>query len=69
MLFDDWLVSRAGQEAVVTKTNHPSLRTDVRSDPTVWVPAQWKPAWGDPNLPAAQYNKLVSEMRDALKAP
>jgi iron(III) transport system substrate-binding protein len=68
-LFDDWMVSKQGQAAVVSVTNHTSVRGDVDNDSKVWNESQWKPAWGDPNLAGAQYNKELSEMKSALQAP
>lgn len=68
-LFEDWMVSQAGQQAVVTVTNHTSIRTDVQNDPAVWDETKWPAAWGDPNLPAADYNKELAEMKSALQAP
>jgi iron(III) transport system substrate-binding protein len=68
-LFEDWMVSQAGQQAVVSITNHTSIRTDVTNDPSVWDEAKWPPAWGDPNLPGADYNKELAELKSALQAP
>jgi iron(III) transport system substrate-binding protein len=68
-LFDDWIVSKEGQAAVVSITNHTSIRTDVTNDPTVWDESKWTPAWGNPNLPSSDYNKELAEMKSALKAP
>lgn len=68
-LFEDWMVSKEGQQAVVDITNHTSIRTDVTNDTAVWDPAKWKPAWGEPNLPAATYNQELNEMKTALQAP
>jgi iron(III) transport system substrate-binding protein len=68
-LFEDWLVSQAGQQAVVDITNHTSIRPDVKNDTKVWDESKWPPAWGKPNLPAADYNKELAEMKDALHAP
>jgi iron(III) transport system substrate-binding protein len=68
-LLEDWMVSRTGQEAVVSVTNHTSIRPDVHNDPTVWDESKWPPAWGDPNLPSADYNKELAEMKSALQAP
>jgi iron(III) transport system substrate-binding protein len=68
-LFEDWMVSRDGQQAVVDVTNHTTLRSDVTNDPNVWDPTKWTPAWGDPNLPSAQYNSELAEMKSALQAP
>jgi iron(III) transport system substrate-binding protein len=68
-LFVDWMVSQAGQQAVVSITNHTSIRTDVKNDPTVWDETKWPAAWGDPNLPSSEYNKELTEMKTALNAP
>jgi iron(III) transport system substrate-binding protein len=68
-LFEDWLVSQEGQQAIIDITNHTSIRTDVKNDPAVWDPAKWTPAWGEPNLPAATYNAELNEMKSALGAP
>ena len=68
-LFEDWMVSKQGQAAVVSITNHTSIRNDVDNDPKVWNPSQWKPACGDPNLSSAQYDKELHEMKSALHAP
>lgn len=68
-LFVDWMVSKTGQGAVVSITNHTSIRPDVTNDPTVWNESKWPAAWGEPNLPSAEYNKELSEMKSALQAP
>jgi iron(III) transport system substrate-binding protein len=68
-LLEDWMVSQAGQQAVVDVTNHTSLRPDVKNDAAVWDPTKWTPAWGQPNLPAATYNSELKEMKTALQAP
>ncbi|WP_432855695.1 ABC transporter substrate-binding protein [Amycolatopsis sp. CA-161197] len=68
-LFDDWIVSKAGQEAVVRITNHTSIRTDVTNDAAVWDPATWAPAWSHPVLAQADYNTYLAEMKSALRAP
>lgn len=68
-LFDDWIVSKAGQTAVVDVTNHTSIRDDVKNDPTVWDESTWTPAYGDPNLDAKSYNAELAEMKTALNAP
>jgi iron(III) transport system substrate-binding protein len=68
-LFVDWMVSQAGQKAVVDITNHTSIRTDVTNDPAVWDETQWPPAWGDPVLTSDTYNKELSEFKEALHAP
>jgi iron(III) transport system substrate-binding protein len=68
-LFEDWMVSQGGQTDVVQITNHTSLRGDVVNDQTVWNPSKWTPAWGNADLPEAQYNQEQSEMKSALQAP
>lgn len=64
-LFIDWMVSKAGQQADLEVTNHVSLRPDIHNDPTVWNPAKWRPAWVG-TVPSTQYNKDVSEYKQAL---
>ena len=39
-LFEDWMVSQEGQQAVVDVTNHTSIRPDVKNDTAVWA---WVP--------------------------
>lgn len=68
-LFVDWMVSQEGQQAIVDVTNHTSTRTDVKNDPTVWNPDKWTPAWGDPVLSPDEYNKELTEYKQALHAP
>jgi iron(III) transport system substrate-binding protein len=68
-LFEDWMVSKAGQDAVVDVTNHTSIRPDVKNDPAVWDESKWPAAWGEPNLSSEQYNSELNEMKSALKAP
>ena len=68
-LFDDWMVSKDGQQAVVDVTNHTSLRPDVTNDDKVWDPGTWTPAWGDPMLSGTKYNQELAEMKSALQAP
>jgi iron(III) transport system substrate-binding protein len=68
-LFDDWIVSKEGQTAVVDVTNHTSIRTDVTNDPTVWDESKWTPAWGKPDLDSKTYNAELAEMKSALHAP
>ncbi|HEY7046815.1 MAG TPA: extracellular solute-binding protein [Jatrophihabitantaceae bacterium] len=68
-LFEDWMVSKDGQAAVVSITNHTSIRNDVDNDPKVWDESKWPPAWGEPNLSSAQYNQELDEMKNALHAP
>ncbi|HJP77273.1 MAG TPA: extracellular solute-binding protein [Pseudonocardiaceae bacterium] len=67
-LFVNWMTSQQGQQAIIDTTDHTSLRTDVKNDPTVWDPAKWTPAWGMASISAAQYNQYASEMKSALGA-
>jgi iron(III) transport system substrate-binding protein len=68
-VFEDWIVSKAGQQAVVDVTNHTSIRPDVTNDPAVWDVTKWPAAWGKPNLSSADYNKELGELKTALNAP
>ncbi|WP_432854391.1 ABC transporter substrate-binding protein [Amycolatopsis sp. CA-161197] len=68
-LFDDWMVSKAGQQEIVDVTNHTSVRPDVTNDAQVWDETKWPAAWGHPNLSQADYNNELAEMKSALKAP
>jgi iron(III) transport system substrate-binding protein len=68
-LFDDWLVSKEGQQAIVDVTNHASIREDVKNDPTVWDESKWPAAWGEPMLKSADYNTELAEYQQALHAP
>jgi ABC-type Fe3+ transport system substrate-binding protein len=68
-LFDDWLVSQEGQQAIVDLTNHTSVREDVKNDATVWNEAKWSPAWGKPMLDSGDYNSELAEYQKALHAP
>jgi iron(III) transport system substrate-binding protein len=65
-LFTDWMVSQEGQQAIVDTTNHTSLRTDVKNDPTVWDPAKWPPAYGPGDITSTQYNQYVNELKQAV---
>jgi iron(III) transport system substrate-binding protein len=67
-LFINWMVSQQGQQAIVDTTDHTSLRTDVRNDPTVWDTTKWTPAWGLASITADQYNQYATEMKQALGA-
>ena len=68
-MFEDWIVSKTGQQAVVDITNHTSIRPDVTNDPAVWNETKWPAAWGKPNLSSADYNKELNELKTALHAP
>lgn len=68
-LFNDWLVSKVGQQAVVDLTNHVSIREDVTNDATVWDEKKWPVAWGDPMLTPTEYNSELAEFEAALHAP
>jgi iron(III) transport system substrate-binding protein len=68
-VFEDWIVSKAGQQAVVDVTNHTSIRPDVTNDPAVWDETKWPAAWGKPNLSSTEYNTELGELKSALNAP
>lgn len=65
-LFDDWLVSQAGQQKIIDLSDDTSTRTDVKNDASVWNPQEWKPAWSNPTLSPADYNAELAEMKSAL---
>ncbi|HEX3592367.1 MAG TPA: extracellular solute-binding protein [Pseudonocardiaceae bacterium] len=67
-LLINWITSQEGQQAVIDVTNHTSLRTDVKNDPTVWDPQKFTPAYGSASLSSAKYNQYASEMKQALGA-
>ena len=68
-LFEDWIVSKQGQQEVIDVTNHTSIRTDVKNDPKVWNESKWKNVYGDPVLKPSVYNSELSELKGALGAP
>jgi len=65
-LFDDWLVSQAGQQKIIDLSDDTSTRTDVKNDASVWDPEKWKPAWSNPTLSPDDYNTELAEMKSAL---
>jgi iron(III) transport system substrate-binding protein len=67
-LFLDWLVSREGQQAVVRTTNRISVVPGTGTDPAVWNPTTWKPAWSSPGLPADNFNTYTQELKTAFGA-
>lgn len=67
-LLVNWMVSQQGQQAIIDTTDHTSLRTDVKNDPTVWDPTKWAPAWGMASISANTYNQYANEMKTALGA-
>jgi iron(III) transport system substrate-binding protein len=68
-LFDDWLVSQAGQLAIVQITNHTSLRPGIRNDTAVWNPAVWQPVYANPLITPAQYDTYVSQYQQYMHLP
>lgn len=68
-VFVNWIVSKAGQMAIVSITDHTVLRGDVGNNPAVWDPAKWPPAWGNPLPSASQFNRDTQEMDKALGVP
>lgn len=65
-LFEDWMMSQAGQQEVVNQTNHTSLRSDVTNDPKVWNTSTWPAVWGTPLMTNTTYNSEVKEMDQAF---
>ncbi len=68
-VFVDWLVSDAGQMAIVSLTKEISLRSDAGDNPAVWDPGTWPPVWGPPVVSASQYSRDTQEMDKALGVP
>ncbi len=68
-VFIDWMVSKAGQDAVVGLTNRTSLLPGTGNDPTVWNPSRWPIAWANPTVSAAEYTQLDNEYLKAIGAP
>lgn len=67
-LFEQWIESKNGQQMVVNVTNHASIRSDVKNDPTVWDPSKFTPSYNDPDLPSKQFNSELAEFDKALGA-
>lgn len=67
-LYMTWLLSKAGQQTLVSISNRISLRTDVTDDPTAWNPARWRPAWSTPTAGSAQFNQYSAELKAAFGA-
>lgn len=65
-LFDNWLVSKEGQQAIVDVSGDTSLRPDVKNDTSVWDPTRWEPAWGNPMLSPDDYKTELAEMKSAF---
>jgi iron(III) transport system substrate-binding protein len=67
-LFMTWLLSKAGQQTLVSLSGRISLRTDVKDDPTAWNPAVWRPVWSTPAASSAQFNAYSAELKAAFGA-
>jgi iron(III) transport system substrate-binding protein len=65
-LYMTWLLSKAGQQTLISVSNRISLRTDVTNDPNAWNPAKWKPVWSTPTLGADQFNAEMAELKAAF---
>jgi iron(III) transport system substrate-binding protein len=65
-VFDDWLLSQAGQKIIVDVTAKVSLRTDVDNVAAIWDPSKWPAAYADPLTPADEYNKELAEFNTAM---
>lgn len=64
-LFMDWLISKAGQQVVVS-LGLTSVRTDVSNNPKVWNPAKWKPVFEDVSQSTAKTNEQLQEWQSAI---
>jgi iron(III) transport system substrate-binding protein len=67
-LFIDWIMSKAGQQQVVSISNHVSLSDLEHNDASVWNPGKWTPAWSTPVIPADTYDRYLDEYQKALHA-
>jgi iron(III) transport system substrate-binding protein len=67
-LFMTWLLSKAGQQTLVSISHRISLRTDVTDDPKAWNPAVWRPAWSTPTIGSAQFDQYSAELKAAFGA-
>jgi iron(III) transport system substrate-binding protein len=65
-VFDDWLLSQAGQKVIVDVTAKVTLRSDVTNVSAIWDPTKWPAAYADPLTPADQYNKQLAEFNTAM---
>jgi iron(III) transport system substrate-binding protein len=65
-VFDDWMLSQAGQKVIVDVTAKVSVRTDVDNVPTIWNPTQWPAAYADPLASTDDYNKELQEFNTAM---
>jgi iron(III) transport system substrate-binding protein len=65
-IFDDWLASKEGQDAIVDLTAKISLRTDADNDARLWEPTTWRPAYADPLVTPPTYKAELTEFDQAL---
>ena len=64
-LFINWMVSKPGQEVVVS-THRTSLRDDVENNTTIWNPEKWTPAFAAADTGVEEYAQLQEEYETAL---
>lgn len=65
-LFMTWLLSRTGQQTLISVSGRISLRTDVHNDPNAWNPAKWPPAWSTPSVNTDQFNADAAALKTAF---
>lgn len=67
-IYEDWYLSQAGQNAMISAVGFTSLRSDADNDPAVWDPSKWQPVFA-PEEPISVYNERLSQYKAAVKAP
>lgn len=65
-VFDDWLLSKDGQNVIVDVTAKVTLRTDVQNVNAIWDPTKWQASYANPLTPADEYNKELAEFNTAM---
>ncbi|HEX5121238.1 MAG TPA: extracellular solute-binding protein [Pseudonocardiaceae bacterium] len=65
-LYMTWLLSKAGQQTLISISGRISLRTDVRNDPHAWNPAEWQPVWSTPSVSATRFNADAATLKTAF---
>lgn len=65
-VFDDWLASKEGQDAIVDLTAKISLRTDADNDDRLWDLKKWPAAYAEPLISPADYKSELTEFNSAL---
>jgi iron(III) transport system substrate-binding protein len=67
-LYLTWLLSKAGQQTLISISGRISLRTDVTNDPNAWNPARWQPVWSTPSVSATEFNADSAALKTAFGA-